>query len=83
MNPAGCRTDSGCDILDESDDIVVRALFDFADGVDVESALGADRGGVLLGDCAEFGHGLTCEGFDFEPNFEFALFGPYGPHAGQ
>ena len=83
VNPAGRRTHAGGDIFDKGDDIVVRAFFDFADGVDVEGALGADRGGVLLGDRAEFGHGLAGEGFNFEPDFEFALFGPDGPHAGQ
>ena len=83
VNPAGCGTHAGGDIFDKGDDIVVRAFFDFADGIDVEGALGADRGGVLLGDRAEFGHGLAGEGFNFEPDFEFALFGPYGPHAGQ
>ena len=83
VNPARGGADILGDILEERDDIVVRAFFDLADFFDVESSLGADFGGVGFRDRAEFGHRLTGEGFDLEPDFEFALLGPNGPHFRQ
>jgi len=83
MDPARGRADIFGDSLEERDDIMVRAFLDLADFFDVEGPLRANLGGVGFRDRAEFGHRLAGEGLDLEPDFEFALFGPNGPHFRQ
>ena len=83
VNPTRGRADIFSNILEERDDIVVRAFLDFADFFDVESSLRADFCGVGFRDRAEFGHRFAGEGLDLEPDFEFSLFGPNGPHFRQ
>ena len=83
MNPAGRFAYMGGDLFEKRDDIVVGPLLDFTDFGNPEGALFPDGYGILLGNNAKFGHSLTGEGFDFEPDFEFPLLRPNGAHLWQ
>ncbi len=82
MNPSSCRSDVGGDVFEESDDVVLRALFDLVDFIDGEPRLGADGPASSIGIDPSLGEGLAGEHFNFEPDREFALLRPEGAHFG-
>ena len=82
MDPAGRFPDMRGDLLEKGDHVVVRALLDLPDILDIELAVLADRLGILLGNDPEFCHALAGKGLDLKPDFQFTLLRPNGAHLG-
>src|SRR5438067_13154138 len=80
MNPARGWPDRLRNVLEESDNVVIRPLLDFGDLGNRESRALANRLRIGFRDLAEFRHGLAGEDFDLEPNLEFPLLGPKLAH---
>ena len=80
MDPASRRTDGSSDVLQERDDIVIRPPLDFSDLRDGKACLLANLNGVFLWNLAKLRHRFAGEGFNFQPDFEFALVRPKLAH---
>ena len=62
---------------------MISALFDFLDFFNIECPLGSNLSGISGRDRAQLGHCFASERFNLEPDFQFSLLGPYGPHLRQ
>ena len=80
VNPARGGPDVAGDVLQERDDVVIGAQFDFLDFGQFEAGFLADNGGVLFGDHADLGLRFASENLDFQPDFVFVLLVPEGAH---
>src|SRR6266850_4017330 len=80
MDPTRGRPDRGRHIFEKCYDIVIRPLLDFQNLRHRETRALANLSSVLLGNLSQFGHGLTGQGLNFEPDLEFALVRPDSAH---
>ena len=76
MNPTCRLSDMGGNLFEESDDIVIRPLFNLANFGDAEGSLFPDCHGIFLGDDAQLGHSFTGERLNLKPDFKFPLLRP-------
>ena len=83
MNPARLGTHWRRDVLEKGDHVVIGALLDFADALDVEGRFPTNHRGIFLGNCPELGHRLAGEDLDFEPDLQLALLAPERAHLRQ
>src|ERR1700730_3534076 len=68
------------DIFDEGDDVVIGPFFNFQDFRDREACSLSNFGGVGFWNLTQFGHGLTGQYLDLEPDLKFALVRPDPAH---
>ena len=80
MDPARGRANVGSHIFQKRDDVVVRSLFNLKDLLDIELPFFANNCGVFLRNQPQPCHRFAGEGFNFEPDLEFALVRPDGAH---
>ena len=83
MHPPAGRPDVTRHVFEESDDVVVGALFNFENLPELKPPLRPDRLSVLLGNHPDLRLGLTGQRLDLEPDFIFALVRPDGGHFGK
>jgi len=82
MNPASRRPDRRCDIFEERDDIMIRALLDLEDFRNRKPRFLSNLVGILFGNLAELGHCFASKQFDLQPDLIFALIRPDLAHLG-
>src|SRR5438128_25764 len=80
MDPARRRADGLSHVLQKSDDVVVRSLFDLQDFRNRKTSSLTNFRGVLLRDLAQLRHRLAGEHFDLKPNLELAFVRPDFAH---
>src|SRR3954451_1591058 len=80
MDPARGRPDIGRDVFKESDDIVVRPLFNLSDLVDIELPFLTNDCGIRFRNQAEARHRFASDSFNFQPDLKFAFIRPDATH---
>src|SRR5438067_1688653 len=80
VDPTRGRANVGGDVFEKSDDVVVRAPFNFGDLIDLELSFLANSRGVFFRDQTQPRHRFAGDGFDFEPDLKFAFIRPDGAH---
>src|SRR6267143_2226750 len=80
MDPARCRADRFSNVLEKSNDVMVRSLFNFEDLRNRKSRSLANLGSVLLWDLAKIRHRLAGEHLNIQPDLELALIRPDFAH---
>src|SRR5437879_4408977 len=80
MNPARRRADVRCNIFEKGDDVVVRALLNLGDLGDVELPFFTNGHGIFPWNQAQPRHLFASDGFNVEPDLEFARVRPDSAH---
>src|SRR6267143_2152458 len=80
MDPTRCRADRFSNVLEKSNDVMVRSLFNFEDLRNRKSRSLANLGSVLLWDLAKIRHRLAGEHLNIQPDLELALIRPDFAH---
>ena len=80
VDPARRRAHIRCDIFEKRDYIVISPLLNLVDLIDLEFSFLANDGGVFLRNQTKPRHRVTGDGFNLEPDFEFALVRPDSTH---
>jgi hypothetical protein len=80
MDPPRGWAHRGGDVLEESDNVVVRALLYLGYFRDGKPRPLPDFRGVCLGDQAQLGHRFASQRLDLEPDLELALIRPKFAH---
>ena len=80
MNQARGRSDIRRHIFEKSDDVVVRTLFNFGNLIDLELPFFANNRGLFFRNQPQPCHRFARDGFNFEPDLEFARVRPDSAH---
>src|SRR5438094_5067645 len=80
MDPARRRPNVRGDVFEKRDDVVVRSLFNLKDLIELELSFFANSRSIFLWNQAQPRHRFAGDGFDFEPDLEFARVRPDGAH---
>src|SRR5438270_786966 len=80
MDPARRWADIRGNIFQKSNDVMVSSLFDFGDLIDLELPFFANDRCIFFRDQTQPRHRFAGDGFDFEPDLEFAFIRPDRAH---